>query len=78
MSCFVRESESSADLKRLHMRVYANPKGSETASADHIPGVLALIEGLSQKKPAGHFIHVGGTGMLNDVPMALVRSSVTL
>lgn len=41
----------------------------ETASADHIPGVLALIEGLSKRKPsAGYFIHVGGTGMLNEVP----------
>ncbi|KAH7407981.1 hypothetical protein BKA64DRAFT_693998 [Cadophora sp. MPI-SDFR-AT-0126] len=35
----------------------------------HIPGVLALIEGLSQRKPSpGYLIHVGGTGMLNDVP----------
>ncbi|KAG4411878.1 hypothetical protein IFR04_014995 [Cadophora malorum] len=41
----------------------------QTASADHIPGVLALIEGLSNKKPTpGYLIHVGGTGMLNDVP----------
>ncbi|KUJ12211.1 NAD(P)-binding protein [Mollisia scopiformis] len=41
----------------------------QTASADHIPGVLALIEGLSQKKPTpGYFLQVTGTGMLNDVP----------
>lgn len=41
----------------------------ETASADHIPGVLALIEGASHRPghPA-YLIHVGGTGMLNDVP----------
>lgn len=41
----------------------------ETASADHIPGVLALIEGASLRKggPA-YFLHVGGTGMLHEVP----------
>lgn len=43
--------------------------GVEAASSDHIPGVLALIEGASQRKisPA-YFIHVGGTGMLHEVP----------
>ncbi|KAH6722627.1 hypothetical protein DL95DRAFT_366455 [Leptodontidium sp. 2 PMI_412] len=41
----------------------------QTASADHIPGVLSLIEGLSQRYPtSGYLIHVAGTGMLNDVP----------
>jgi len=41
----------------------------QTASADHIPGVLALIEGLSKRSPTpGFLIHVGGTGMLNEVP----------
>jgi hypothetical protein len=40
----------------------------EAASADHIPGVQALIEGLSKKHPSpGYFIHIAGTGMLNDV-----------
>lgn len=40
----------------------------ETASADHIPGVEALIEGLSLRKQSpGYFIHVAGTGMLSDV-----------
>jgi len=40
----------------------------QTASADHIPGVLALIQGASQRKskPA-YFIHVGGSGILHDV-----------
>ncbi|CZT09181.1 related to nucleoside-diphosphate-sugar epimerase [Rhynchosporium graminicola] len=41
----------------------------QTASADHIPGVQALIKGLSQRQPTpGYFIHVAGTGMLNEVP----------
>ncbi|KAL2073845.1 hypothetical protein VTL71DRAFT_11171 [Oculimacula yallundae] len=48
----------------------------QTASADHIPGVEALIEGLSQRKPTpGYFIHVAGTGMLNDVPNGFGQSS---
>lgn len=41
---------------------------TETASADHIAGALSLIEGLSKRKSPGYFIHVAGTGMLNDVP----------
>jgi hypothetical protein len=40
----------------------------ELASADHSPGVQALIQGLGKKRPSpGYFIHVSGTGMLNDV-----------
>jgi hypothetical protein len=40
----------------------------ETASADHIPGVQALIEGLGLHRPApGYFIHVSGTALLHDV-----------
>lgn len=40
----------------------------ETASADHAPGAIAMIEGLSQREPSpGYFIHVSGTGMFHDV-----------
>ncbi|RDW91574.1 hypothetical protein BP5796_02739 [Coleophoma crateriformis] len=40
----------------------------QTASADHAPSAIALIEGLAQHKPnPGYFIHVSGTGMLHDV-----------
>lgn len=48
----------------------------QTASADHIPGVLALIEGASHRPghPA-YLIHVGGTGMLNDVPSGFGQPS---
>ncbi len=42
---------------------------AETASADHIQGVVSLIQGLSQKQPhPGYFIHIGGTGILHDTP----------
>jgi hypothetical protein len=61
---------NSTDLKIFpHTgRFNANSTGTETASSDHVPGVQALIEGLSQKKPTpGYFIHVSGTGMMNDV-----------
>jgi hypothetical protein len=57
-----------ASLKTLLPDFSANKICTETASSDHIPGAVALIEGLSQKKPQpGHFIHVSGTGMMNDV-----------
>jgi hypothetical protein len=49
----------------------------EAASADHIPAVQALIEGLSKKQPQpGYFIHIGGTGMLNDVSNGFGRVDV--
>jgi hypothetical protein len=42
---------------------------AETASADHIQGVVSLIQGLSQKQPhPGYLIHIGGTGILHDTP----------
>jgi Male sterility protein len=40
---------------------------TEMASADHISGVVSLIQGLSQRKPTpGSLIHIGGTGILHD------------
>jgi len=40
----------------------------ETASADHIQGVVSLIKGLHQRKPTpGYLIHIGGTGILHDI-----------
>jgi hypothetical protein len=50
---------------------------TEVASADHIPGVQALIEGLSKKQPhPGYFIHIGGTATLNDVSNGFGKADV--
>ena len=57
-----------AGLKALLQDFSVNKICTEAASSDHVPGAVALIEGLSQKKPQpGYFIHVSGTGMMNDV-----------
>lgn len=52
------------------LALVVNPADLMTeAAADHVPAVLSLIEGLSQKKPTpGYFIQISGTGILNDVP----------
>ncbi|KAE9377570.1 NAD(P)-binding protein [Stipitochalara longipes BDJ] len=39
----------------------------QTASSDHVLGVVSLIQGLSQRQPTpGYLIHIGGTGILHD------------
>ncbi|KAH8778005.1 hypothetical protein BGZ57DRAFT_822186 [Hyaloscypha finlandica] len=41
----------------------------QIASADHISGVVSLIQGLNQRQPTpGYLIHIGGTGILHDTP----------
>ncbi|KAG9229824.1 hypothetical protein BJ875DRAFT_176752 [Amylocarpus encephaloides] len=41
----------------------------QVASSDHIPGVETIIEGASRRRPTpAYVIHVGGTGMLHEVP----------
>ncbi|KAJ6166827.1 hypothetical protein N7470_002274 [Penicillium chermesinum] len=37
----------------------------QTASSDHVPAVNSLLKGLGAGK--GHFIHISGTGVLNDM-----------
>jgi hypothetical protein len=50
---------------------------AEIASADHISGVVSLIQGLNQRQPTpGYFIHIGGTGILHDTPNGFGELSV--